>query len=164
MSTIRLRNALRPDLQRCYEIERLSYSKEEAASKSNMQKRLIQFPQGFLLLENDKEIIGFINSGSCHEVKLSDESFKEMLGHDSQGKNIVVMSVVVHPHYQKQGFVSLLMKKFIEDMQNLKKEEIFFICKKELIPMYEKYGFKDLGESSSTHGGVAWNEMSLSLI
>jgi len=164
MSTIKLRNALRPDLQRCYEIERLSYSKEEAASKSNMQKRLIQFPQGFLLLENDKEIIGFINSGSCHEVKLSDESFKEMLGHDSQGKNIVVMSVVVHPDYQKQGFVSLLMKKFIEDMKNLKKEEIFFICKKELIPMYEKYGFKDLGESSSTHGGVAWNEMSLSLI
>jgi len=164
MSTIKLRNALRPDLQRCYEIERLSYSKEEAASKSNMQKRLIQFPQGFLLLENDKEIIGFINSGSCHEVKLSDESFKEMLGHDSQGKNIVVMSVVVHPHYQKQGFVSLLMKKFIEDMKNLKKEEIFFICKKELIPMYEKYGFKDLGESSSTHGGVAWNEMSLPLI
>lgn len=164
MSTIRLRNALRPDLQRCYEIERLSYSKEEAASKSNMQKRLIQFPQGFLLLENDKEIIGFINSGACHEVQLSDENFKEMLGHDNKGKYIVVMSVVVHPHYQKQGFVSLLMKKFIEDMQNLKKEEIFFICKKELIPMYEKYGFKDLGESSSTHGGVAWNEMSLSLI
>lgn len=164
MSTVKLRNALEPDLQRCYEIEVLSYSKEEAASKNNMLKRLSKFPQGFLLLEKDKEIIGFINSGACHEVKLSDESFKEMLGHDSQGKYIVVMSVVIHPDYQKQGFVSLLMKKFIEDMKNLQKEEIFFICKKELVTMYEKYGFKDLGKSSSTHGGVTWNEMSLSLI
>ena len=164
MSTMKLRNVLAPDLQRCYEIESLSYSKEEAASKNNMLKRLIKFPQGFLLLENDKEIIGFINSGACHEIKLSDENFKEMLGHDNKGKYIVVMSVVIHPDYQKQGLLSLLMNKFIKDMKNLQKEEIFFICKKELIPMYEKYGFKDLGQSSSTHGGVIWNEMSLSLI
>lgn len=164
MPIIKLRNVLASDLERCYEIETLSYSKEEAASKSNMQKRLNQFPQGFLLLKMDNEIIGFINSGACNEVKLSDENFKEMLGHDSRGKYIVVMSVVIHPDYQKQGFVSLLMKRFIKDMKNLQKEEIFFICKKELIPMYEKYGFKDLGQSSSTHGGVSWNEMSLSLI
>jgi len=158
-----LRTVMKADLDRCYEIESLAYPQSEAASKANILKRLIKFPEGFLVLKNEKEIMGFINSGATNKVVLSDERFKELVGHDKNGKHIVIMSVVLHPDYQKKGYSSLLMKAFIQNMKALKKEEIYFICKEELLPLYEKFGYQNLGLSSSSHGGASWFEMSLSL-
>ena len=151
------------DLDRCYEIERESYAGDEAATKEKILKRIQTYPQGFIVLENQDEIIGFINSGATNEVELSNEEFKELIGHDSNGKHIVVMSVVVHPKYQRQGMADKLMASFIQKMKELNKTEIYLICQTALIPMYEKHGFKHLGKSDSLHGGLSWHEMSLSI-
>jgi predicted GNAT family N-acyltransferase len=58
---------------------------------------------------------------------------------------------------------SKLMQSFIEKMKLLDKSDIYLICQTELIDMYARYGFVDLGKSDSDHGGMNWNEMSLSL-
>ena len=58
---------------------------------------------------------------------------------------------------------SKLMQSFIEKMKLLDKSDIYLICQTELIDMYARYGFVDLGKSDSDHGGMSWNEMSLSL-
>jgi len=55
------------------------------------------------------------------------------------------------------------MGDFIDRMKALDKSDIFLICQKDLIDMYARYGFVDLGPSDSNHGGMIWNEMSLSL-
>lgn len=163
MSDVSIRIVKEQDLDRCFEIESVSYSGDEAATKEKILKRINTYPEGFIVLENDREIIGFVNSGATHEVELSDEEFKELVGHDSEGKYIVILSVVVHPAYQGKGMASMLMKSFIDRMKNLGKSGIYLICQTELIYMYEKYGFVDLGASGSDHGGMSWNEMSLSL-
>lgn len=164
MSNLTIRSVKKEDLDRCYEIESVSYGGDEAASKEKISKRIETYPEGFVVLENEKEIIGFINSGATHKVELSDEEFKELIGHDPSGKHIVIMSVVVHPKYQGQSMTSKLMKSFINSMRELDKSEIYLICQTELIDMYAKYGFIHLGESESEHGGLSWHEMSLSLI
>lgn len=163
MPNLVLRDVKEDDLQRCFEIEHISYSGDEAASKEKILKRIKTYPEGFLVLENSQEIIGFINSGATHKVELSDEEFKELIGHDPDGKYIVIMSVVVHPKYQKQGMASILMKQFIQNMKNLDKKEIYLICQTNLIDMYAKYGFVYIGKSESNHGGMSWHEMSLLL-
>ena len=163
MSKITIRRVNEQDLERCFEIETVSYSGDEAASKSKILKRITTYPEGFIVLENSKEIVGFINSGATHTVELSDEEFKELVGHDPEGKHIVIMSVVVHPDYQTQGFAGKLMNHFIEAMKTMGKTEIYLICQTELIDMYAKYGFVNLGLSASDHGGMSWHEMSLSL-
>jgi ribosomal protein S18 acetylase RimI-like enzyme len=163
MSQFTLRNATTQDLDRCYEIETVSYAGDEAATKEKILTRIKTYPQGFIVLENDKEIIGFINSGATDDVQLSDEDFKELIGHDPEGKCIVIMSVVVHPDYQGQGMASRLMQYFIEEMNGLNKQEIYLICQTELIAMYKKFGFVLLGESDSDHGGLSWHEMSLKI-
>jgi predicted GNAT family N-acyltransferase len=58
---------------------------------------------------------------------------------------------------------SKLMKSFIVIMKGLGKSDIFLICQTELVDMYARYGFVNLGTSGSSHGGMSWNEMSLSL-
>jgi len=163
MSELIIRSAKVSDLDRCFEIEKDAYAGEEAATKEKILKRIQTYPEGFIVLENEKEIIGFINSGATHKVELSDEEFKELIGHDPDGKHIVIMSVVIHPNYQGKSFTSLLMRNFINAMQAMGKTEIYLICQTELINMYAKYGFIHLGESDSDHGGLSWHEMSLTL-
>ena len=163
MQDLTIREVKESDLERCFEIETESYAGEEAATKEKILTRIHGYPEGFIVLENQDEIIGFINSGAAHNVELSDEEFKELIGHDSKGKYIVIMSVVVHPKYQGKNMANTLMKQFIKRMKALDKKEIYLICQTELINMYAKHGFIHIGESDSSHGGLSWHEMSLSL-
>ena len=163
-SDLSIRTVNEQDLDRCYEIESISYSGDEAASKEKILKRIRTYPKGFIVLENSEEIIGFVNSGATHKVQLSDEEFKELVGHDPSGEYIVIMSVVVHPKYQRKGMAGKLIRSFISNMKQLGKSEIHLICQTELIELYAKCGFKHLGESDSEHGGMSWHEMSLKLI
>lgn len=160
---LRFRQARIDDLDRCYTIEQEGYAGDEAATREKIEHRILTYPEGFLVAENETEVIGFINCGACHEVELSDEDFKELIGHDAAGKHIVVMSVVVHPDYQRQGYASHLMRHFIKQMQRLNKEDIYLICQGELIGFYEQFGFEYLNVSASEHGGLDWHEMRLAL-
>jgi ribosomal protein S18 acetylase RimI-like enzyme len=151
------------DLDRCFEIETIAYAGEEAASKEKISRRIKVYPEGFIVKEHKGEVIGFINSGACHQVELSDHEFKQLIGHDPKGKHIVIMSVVVHPQYQKQGFAKKLMQAFITHMKQMNKSDIYLMCQTELIDMYASFGFKYVAESKSDHGGLSWHEMVLSL-
>lgn len=163
MTNLSFRQAKPSDLDRCYQIETTAYAGDEAATKEKILKRIKMYPEGFLILENDKEIIGFVNCGAADKVELSDESFKELVGHHSDGKNIVIMSVVTHPDYQRQGMATRLMKRFIEQMRKAGKHKMLLICQTELISMYASFGFVDLGPSESDHGGLQWHEMEMVL-
>ncbi len=151
------------DLDQCYAIESTAYAGDEAASKEKIATRINTYPQGFIVMEHEGQVVGFINAGACHEVELSDEEFKELIGHDPKGKHIVIMSVAVHPQFQRKGFASKLMQTFIAHMKQLGKADIYLICQTELIEMYASFGFKYLSESDSDHGGLAWHDMVLNL-
>ena len=163
MNDVNIREVKIEDLERCFEIESVSYAGDEAASKEKIANRISTYPEGFIVLEHKDNIAGFINCGACNEVELSDEEIKELVGHDSDGKYIVILSVVVHPDFQGMGFAKHLMNAFIEKMKGLQKKEIFLICQTSLVDMYKKSGFVYIGESKSDHGGLSWHEMSLSL-
>ena len=163
MSKILIREASIIDLDRCYEIESTAYAGDEAATREKIENRISVYPEGFLVLEMNGEVAGLINSGATDNVQLSDEAFKELVGHDPQGKKIVVMSVAVHPQFQKKGLAGKLIKAFIEKMKAMGKSEVYLICQTGLIDMYASYGFEYIGVSDSEHGGLDWHEMSLSL-
>jgi len=161
--SILIREAKEEDLDRCFEIETLSYEGDEAASKEKILRRIQTYPEGFIVLEVNNIIAGFINCGACNTVELSDEEFKELVGHDRDGKYIVIMSVVVHPNFQRRGYSTALMNHFIHKMKELQKKEIHLICQTSLLDMYASFGFKYIGESDSDHGGLSWHEMILEL-
>ena len=97
MPTLTLRNALPADAARCFKIETTAYEGDEAATLEKIATRIALYPEGFLILEADGEIVGFINGGCAHEVVMSDEAFKELVGHSADAPNVVIMSVVVDP-------------------------------------------------------------------
>ncbi|NWD06123.1 GNAT family N-acetyltransferase [Pseudomonas gingeri] len=151
------------DLDRCFAIESIAYEGDEAATREKIATRIMTWPQGFIVLEVDGVVAGFVNSGAAFEVQMSDEAFKELIGHDPQGPHVVIMSVVVHPDYQGQGFAKRLMSAFIEQMHDLGKASIHLMCQERLVPFYGAFGFIYSKPSESDHGGMVWHEMILDL-
>lgn len=157
-----LREPVLLDGERCYEIEIGAYEGDEAATLEKIRTRIVQYPEGFLILEVEDEIVGFINSGCAHEVVMSDEEFKELVGHDPMAPNVVIMSVVVDPAHQGKGYAKLLMKVFIQRMKALQKQTIHLMCKEQHVELYRKMGYQYVRPSPSNHGGMAWHEMVMS--
>lgn len=152
------------DAARCFEIERAAYEGDEAATLEKITTRIAQYPEGFLVLEVDGTIVGFINSGCAHEVVMSDEAFKELIGHDASAPNVVIMSVVVDPAFQGRGYATRLMREFVERMRAANKQTIHLMCKQRHVAMYERQGYRYVKPSASTHGGMTWHEMVMELV
>lgn len=157
------RHATSADVDRCFHIETTAYEGDEAATREKIATRIAQYPAGFLVLEVQGVIAGFINSGCAFEVHMADEAFKELIGHDPAGPQVVIMSVVVHPDFQGQGWSSLLMQRFIAHMRGQGKEAIHLMCRTHHVALYEKMGYRYERPSESAHGGIAWHEMVLAL-
>ncbi|MFD2644198.1 GNAT family N-acetyltransferase [Pseudomonas japonica] len=151
------------DAERCHAIEIGAYEGDEAATLEKIRTRIAQYPQGFLLLEVDGVIVGFINSGCAHEVVMSDEAFKELVGHDAAAPNVVIMSVVVDPAFQGKGYAKALMDEFIRQMKALDKATIHLMCKQRHVELYRRMGYAYVRPSPSDHGGMAWHEMLMRL-
>lgn len=157
------RNATPDDTARCFQIEIGAYEGDEAATEHKIATRIAQYPQGFLILEVEGRVIGFINAGCAHEVVMSDEAFKELIGHDPQAPNVVIMSVVVDPAHQGQGHAGALMTEFVERMKGMGKRSIHLMCKERHVPLYTRMGYRYVRPSASDHGGMAWHEMVMDL-
>ena len=151
------------DADRCFAIETAAYEGDEAATLAKIANRIATYPEGFLVLERDGNVIGFINSGCAHTVEMSDEAFKDLIGHDPEAPNVVIMSVVVDPAHQGQGLSTFLMTEFITRMRGMRKAMIYLMCKEHHVPLYERFGYRYLHPSSSDHGGMTWHEMSMTL-
>ena len=130
---------------------------------AKIEKRAAIFPDGFLVAHTSERVIGFINSGATDKPDLADEEFKDMVGHDPNGKNIVILSIAVAPSYQGMGVSRPLMGGFIERAKALGKQTILLLCREHVIDYYKKFGYQDGGVSASTHGGGHWHEMYLDL-
>ncbi|HGA7337896.1 TPA: GNAT family N-acetyltransferase [Salmonella enterica subsp. enterica serovar Saintpaul] len=163
MSTPVFRQVTAADVERCYDIEITSYEGDEAATREKIATRINLYPEGFLCMELDGDIIGFINAGCAWEVVMSDEKFKELAGHDPDAPNAVIMSVVVHPDFQGKGYSSLLMREFVARMKALGKKTINLMCKDCHVNLYAHFGYQYIKPSESEHGGMVWHEMMMTL-
>lgn len=163
MNEITIRPVLPNDLDACFLVEASGFPPEEAASRETIKCRMDTFPQGFLIAEIDGRIVGILNSAATNKDDISDEELKQMIGHDPNGRNMVIFSLAVLPEYRQQGIARKLMSRFAEEARKLKKENVLLLCKRHLVTYYEGMGFAHAGLSRSTHGGADWHEMRLAL-
>lgn len=163
MSKINIRNVKMDELDIVANIESLCFPVEEAATKDKMKERLDVYRKGFFVCEYDGEIVGFINGGAFDEDTIRDEFFESMDEHGDEKKNLMIFGLDVHPEYQGKSLGRHLMNKYIEFGKAENKESILLTCKEHLIDYYSSFGYKNLGVSSSVHGGAKWYDMVLEL-
>ena len=157
-----IRHALPGDLDVLTTIEAASYPPAEGASKKSIRERLAHFSDCFWLLENEeREIVAFINGMLTNKTDLTDEMYDHPELHRENGRWLMIFSVVTHPRYRGQGYASRGMERVIEDMRGQKRSGIVLTCKEGLLPFYARFGFVNEGISASTHGDVTWYQVRL---
>ena len=163
VNQVNIRRVTANDLDGCVLVEKSCFLPSEAAERETIGLRIATFTQGFLVAELNGQMVGMLNSGCTNKEDISDEELKKLIGHDKDGRNLVVFALAVLPEFQKQGIARRLMLAFFEEARKLKKEKIMLICKSDLIAYYQGLGFTHMGISNSTHGGSIWHEMTLSV-
>ena len=162
MINVNIRQVNKHDVDGCYRTESACYT-SDGATREKILKRIMLFPEGFLIAESEGVIIGLINSASTDKEDITDEELKDMVGHVKDGRNMIIFSLAVLPEFRGNGISKQLMVRFVEVSKFLKKAKILLICKSELIPYYQNYSFLYGGKSNSKHGGFEWHEMYLLL-
>lgn len=156
-----VRKANMLDIKRIAEIERICFPPAEAASFSSFEKRMDAFLECFLVIEEKKQIIGFIDGMVIDEEKITDILFEDASLHKKDGAWQSVFSLAVLPEYTKRGVGAILMEHFIEMARNDGRKGCILTCKDHLVHYYSKFGYEKLGRSESVHGGAIWYDMLL---
>lgn len=156
-----IRKATMNDLDEIAAVEAVCFPKEEAASKTSIQKRLSVYPDYFWVLEDNGKIAAYINGMATNEPNLRDEMFDDANLHDDQGAWQMIFSVSTAPEYRRQGYAEKVMNQVITDSKVKGRKGLVLTCKDKLVHYYAKFGFVNEGVSESTHGGAVWYDMRL---
>lgn len=162
MEKLEIRNVREEDLERCFEIETVCYE-GHGASRQRIERRIHEYPTGFLVGETNGVTLGFVNSGCFLRDDISKEKLKDLDGHDPKGANLVIFSVAVHPDFQRNGYGGQLMTAFVSHAREIGKRSILLVCRAHHLGFYESFGFSYRAPSAFTFGGYEWLEMSLLL-
>ncbi|HYH15481.1 MAG TPA: GNAT family N-acetyltransferase [Flavisolibacter sp.] len=155
------RKATIEDLASIHHIEDVCFPPNEAASFDSLSKRLQVFPHHFWLLEDEGQLIGFINGMVTNNKTIADEMFKQANLHDDKGSWQSVFGLAVLPAFRRKGYAEKLINHLIEKAKEENRKGVTLTCKEYLIPYYKKLGFADLGVSKSVHGGEVWHDMTI---
>lgn len=158
---MKIRHATMKDLDPITAVEAACFPVAEAATKADFEKRLQVYPDHFWLLENDDQLIGFINGMVTNSSTISDIMFSDASLHDENGMWQAIFGLNVLPEYRRQGLAAKLIDKIVEQARQEGRKGCILTCKDKLIHYYEKFGFKNCGISQSVHGGAIWYDMRL---
>lgn len=163
MKTI-FRQPTKEDLNRIMAIERSGFSAEEAASCAAMAERLTIIPDSFVLaIDDEDQIMGYAVGPVISERYLYDALFEKTQPNPKHGGYQTILSLVVDPAYRKYGVASHLLTELKKISLKAERTGITLTCLENLIPFYEKNGYRVEGISESKHAGEIWYNMVLDL-
>lgn len=155
---------IRPDeADEAADIEKVCFPPNEACSRDHMLAR-IEAAGDFFLVTVDKEtgkLAGFLNGIATNEQRFRDDFFTDASTHDPEGKTIMLLGLDVLPEYRMQGLGRELVFNYWRRQQEKGIKRLVLTCLAGKVKMYQKFGFRDLGESASEWGGEKWHEMDI---
>ena len=156
-----IRNATMEDLEILTAIEAACFPPAEAATRESFAKRLAVYPNHFWLLEEDGQVVSFVNGMVTDEPLLRDEMFEDAALHNEDGAWQMIFGVNTLPEHRRRGLAGMLLERAAADARAQGRKGCVLTCKDRLIHYYEKFGYRNEGVSQSVHGGVVWYDMRL---
>ena len=156
-----IRNATMEDLEFLTAIEAACFPPAEAATRESFAKRLAVYPNHFWLLEEDGQVVSFVNGMVTDEPLLRDEMFEDAALHNEDGAWQMIFGVNTLPEYRRRGLAGVLLERAAADARAQGRKGCVLTCKDRLIHYYEKFGYRNEGVSRSVHGGAVWYDMRL---
>ncbi|KAF5506585.1 Polyamine N-acetyltransferase 1 [Colletotrichum siamense] len=86
------------------------------------------------------------------------------LGHQVMGRTVCLHSFAVAPKLQGCGLGKLMMKSYLQQINNSGvADRVALICQDYLVSYYKRFGFRHVGESRASFAGGGWNDMVIDL-
>ena len=158
---MQIRTATMADLPVLTAIEAACFPPAEAATRESFAKRLAVYPNHFWLLEEDGQVVSFVNGMVTDEPLLRDEMFEDAALHNEDGAWQMIFGVNTLPEYRRRGLAGVLLERAAADARAQGRKGCVLTCKDRLSHYYEKFGYRNEGVSRSVHGGVVWYDMRL---
>ena len=159
-----IRKATIKDLKIITAVEQECFPAAEAATEEDFRERLERYGDHFWLLFIDNILVSFADGFVTDERDLTDRMYEDVSMHNENGDWQMIFGVNTLPAYRKQGLAGTLINRIIDESRQNGRKGIVLTCKKELIHYYSYFGFINEGVTlKSTHGGVTWYQMRLTL-
>ncbi|KAF9881928.1 acetyltransferase [Colletotrichum karsti] len=82
------------------------------------------------------------------------------LGHQFMGRTVCLHSFAVAPKLQGCGLGILMMKSYLQQINNSGvADRVALICQDYLVSYYKRFGFRHVGASKASFAGGGWNDM-----
>ena len=156
-----IRTAAMADLSALTAVEAACFPVTEAATEADFAARLRIYPNHFWLLEQDGEVVSFVNGMVTDEPTIRDEMYANASLHREDGAWQAIFGVNTLPDYRRRGLAGQLLTAAAEDARTAGRRGCILTCKDRLIHYYEKFGYQNQGVSQSVHGGAVWYDMTL---
>ena len=156
-----IRHATIADLDILDQIEQICFPPAEAASRKSLEGRLKVYPDYFWLLEDEGQVVSFVNGMATDLPDLCDEMFDDPHMHNDKGDWQMIFGVDTIPSRQKQGCAGKVLERVVADAKAQGRKGLVLTCKDKLVHYYAKLGFVSEGVSQSVHGNVVWYQMRL---
>ncbi len=156
-----IRTAAMADLSALTAVEAACFPVAEAATEADFAARLRIYPNHFWLLEQDGEVVSFVNGMVTDEPTIRDEMYANASLHREDGAWQAIFGVNTLPDYRRRGLAGQLLTAAAEDARTAGRRGCILTCKDRLIHYYEKFGYQNQGVSQSVHGGAVWYDMTL---
>lgn len=156
-----IRTATMADLDAVTAIEAACFPPAEAATRESFAQRLAVFPNYFWLVEQDGELVGFLNGAVIDTDIIDDHCYHDIACHNPKGAYQTVFGINTLPQYRKQGIGGAMLHAMIDTAKQEGRKGCILTCKDKLKGYYESFGYVSKGRSASTHGGAEWNDMIL---
>lgn len=161
--TLKFRSAQPADLTQIMRIENAGFTPDEAATQTAMQARIAQYPDTFIVAEENDQVLGYIVGPAIDQRYLADDLFVDAQPNPESAKYQSVLSLAVSPTAQHRRLGSQLLAQLKTVATSQHRQAITLTCLKRLVPFYEANGYVNEGVSASSHAGEVWYNLVLNL-
>ena len=161
--TLKFRAAQPADLTPIMRIENAGFTPDEAATQTAMRARIAQYPDTFIVAEENDQVLGYIVGPAIDQRYLADDLFVEAQPNAASAQYQSVLSLAVSPTAQHRGLGSALLTQLKTVAAAQHRQAITLTCLKRLVPFYEANGYVNEGVSDSSHAGEVWYNLVLNL-
>ena len=143
-----IRRVTMDDLEEVVNLESAAFKMTKEQTKNDMMGRIENYPDTFLVAQEDGKVIGHIFGPAFNKRYIEDELYFENHPNQKDDRYQMVLSLAVVPEYRKQGVATKLIEAMTQEARKQNRQAISLTCLPKLIKFYEKRGFHNEGKTS----------------
>lgn len=143
-----IRRVTMDDLGEVVNLESAAFKMTKEQTKNDMMGRIENYPDTFLVAQEDGKVIGHIFGPAFNKRYIEDELYFENHPNQKDDCYQMVLSLAVLPEYRKQGVATKLIEVMTQEARKQNRQAISLTCLPKLIKFYEKRGFHNEGKTS----------------